>query len=189
MNRLVERWLRGWLTAWAHAVQFVGGIVATTTVRISNIPIGAVARASIGTDGASVAGTVYYSELWLPANKTITGIAPLNGTTGVGTDKVIVALYSSTGALLAHSDLDGVLASGADAFQEIPLTAPYAAVGPARYFVAMQVNGTTTPHQRIPTATYLNATGSVAGSFGTLPASITPPTTTTADVGPIAYVY
>lgn len=164
-----------------------GGIVATTNAKISNIPLGAVALASIGTDAASVAGTVYYSEIFLPANKTITSIGLLNGTS-VGTDKVIYGLYSSTGALLANTALAGTLGAGADSFQSIDLTAPYAAVGPARYFLALQVEGTSHANQRISANTYLNYAGSVVGVFGTLPATITPPTSTTAGAGPIGYV-
>lgn len=164
-----------------------GGIVASTLGKVSNIPLGPVALASIGTDGASVAGTVYYSEIFIPANKTITSIALLNGTT-VGTDKVIYGLYSSSGDLLANTALAGTLGSGADSFQSIALTAPYSAVGPARYFLALQVEGTNHAHQRISASTYLNYAGSVVGVFGTLPSTITPPTSTTADKGPIGYV-
>jgi hypothetical protein len=170
------------------ASTLTGGIVGTTPTRISNILIGGVARASIGTDGAHVAGKVYFSELWLPTNKTLTGIGFLNGTT-VGTDKMIVGLYSSAGVLLANSALAGALGAGQDDFQQIAFTAAYAAVGPARYWIAIQCEGTTHQTQKIAAATYLNSTGSVAGSFGTMPATITPTTTTTADVGPIGYVY
>ncbi len=156
--------------------------------RISNIPIGGVARASIGTDGASVAGTVYRSEIYVPEPMEVTGIAMLNGTTAVGTDDVIYALYDGDGNLLASTALAGTLAAVADVFQEIALTAPIS-INRGKHFLALQVEGTTTPHQRIATLTYLNATSSAVGVFGTLPASFTPPTTTTADVGPIGYLY
>lgn len=155
-------------------------------VRLSNIPIGPVARASIGTDAAHVNGTIYYSEIVVPTRRTVTGIGVLNGTT-VGTNNLIAALYDAAGALVANTALAGTLGAGADTFQEIALTAPVT-IEPGRYFVATQANGTTHQTQKIATATYLNATGSVAGAFGTLPA-ITPPTTTTADVGPVAYLY
>lgn len=174
--------------ATAGAYTPTGGIVGTTPTRIANIPIGPVARASIGTDAVGVAGTVYFADIWLPSNKTITGIAPLNGTS-VGTDKVIVGLYSAAGALLANSALAGVLGAGADDFQEIALTATYAAVGPGRYWIATQFEGTAHATQRMAAAGYLNSTGSVAGTFGTLPPTITVTTTFTAGVGPVAYVY
>jgi hypothetical protein len=190
--------LKRWMTALNSAISvstisasgaatLSGGIVATTPAKISNIPLGGVALASIGTDGASVAGTVYYSEIFIPANKTVTSIALLNGTT-VGTDKVIYGLYSSTGTLLANTDLAGTLGAGADTFQAVALTTPYAAVGPARYWLALQVEGTTHQNQRIAASAYLNYAGKVAGTFGTLPATITPPTSTAANEGPIGFV-
>lgn len=169
------------------AITPTGGIVGTSPIRIPNIPIGAVAYASLGTSTTPVAGTIYISEVFLPVNKTIAGIGILNGAT-VGTDAGIVGLYSAAGALLANSALAGATTSGTNAFQEFAFTTPYAAVGPNKYFIAYQVNGTTTRFRSIATNTYLNTTKSTAGVFGTLGAQ-TPPTTTTADVGPIGYLY
>ena len=173
----------GWST---HRTQ-AAGIAGTTLGNVCNIPIGTVALASIATDVASVAGTIYYSEIFLPANKICTGIGLLNGTT-VGTDLVIYGLASSTGALLANTALAGTLSATADVFQQIAFTAPYTAVGPARYFLLLQVNGTTACHQKIAASTFRNFASSVAGVFGTL-ADITPPTSTVADKGPIGYLY
>lgn len=171
------------------ATTLTGGLVGTSMARISNIPIGGVARASIGTDAVHVAGTIYVSEIWIPTNKTITGIGVLNGTV-VGTDKLIVGLYSSGGNLLANSALAGATSAGADGFQEIALTTPYAAVGPARYWIAVQCEGTTAATQRIAASTYLNYSKSYAGVFGTLDASLVPlPSSVEADAGPIGYVY
>lgn len=168
------------------ATTLTGGVVATTMARIPNI---ADPLATTGTDKTYVAsGDKYYAEVFLPANKTITGIAYMNGPT-VGTNKVIVALYSSAGAKLANSATAGVTTSGADAWQEVAFTATYAAVGPARYWVVLQADGTTDNFHAIAASTYLNLTGTdTADAFGTLTA-ITPPTTFTADVGPIAYLY
>lgn len=175
------------MAAFTSAIAVAGGLVATSRARLSTIPIGPVAYGSLGTSAVHVAGTLYYTEIDLPANKTLTGISVLNGATA-GTDNLIVALYSSAGTLLANSALAGALSAGTSAFQDIPFTATYAAVGPARYFVAVQCNGTTATTRRIAANTYLNRSGSAAGVFGTL-AAITPPTTITADTGPIAAVY
>lgn len=165
-----------------------GDATSSLPIRVGNVPIGPVARASMGTDGVSVAGTVYFADMHLPEAMTVKGIAVLNGTTSVGTDKVIVALFDEAGNRLATSALAGTLAAGADAFQEVPLTAAIS-IPKGRYWIGLQVEGTTTPHQRIAADTYLNSTGSVVGVFGTIPATITPTTTTTADKGPIAYLY
>lgn len=173
----------GWSTVHTQAA----GIAGTSLGQVCNIPIGNTAYGSLGTSGVHTAGTMYYSEIFLPANKTITGIACLNGATD-GTDKLIFALASSTGAVLATTALAGVTSSGTDAFQQIALTATYDAIGPARYFVILQCNGTTATTRKIAASTFRNWASSVAGVFGTI-AAITPPTSTVADKGPIAYVY
>lgn len=50
-------------------------------------------------------------------------------------------------------------------------------------------NGTTATVRTIAANTYIDAnTGSAAGTFGTM-LDFTPPTTFTADVGPVAYLY
>lgn len=162
------------------------GVVATTTRRIRNIGNIHVALASLGTSAVHVAGTMYRSEVWLPANKVITGISVLNGATAA-TDNLQVSLYDATGALVAQSA--ATLATGANAFQDIPFTTPYSAKGPALYIVQVQANGTTTTTRRIAAGTSGLMAASAAGSFGTIPATITPPTTFTADVGPIVDLY
>lgn len=170
------------------AITPTGGIVATVD-RVPNIPIGAVALGSLGTNTTPVAGTLYFASVWLDANKTITGIAQLNGS-AVGTDKTIVSLWNSAGTLVANSDLAGTTCVGTDAWQEVAFTGTYAAKGPGRFWVGVQVNGTTCRLRTIAASTYLNFTGSsTPGAFGTIGSSITPPTATAADKGPIAYLY
>lgn len=171
------------------ATTLTGGLVGTTLRRITNVPIGGVAYGSVGTDvGAADSGDIFFSEIWLPCNKTLTGAAVLNGAT-VGTDKWILALANNAGTVVATTALAGTTTAGADAFQQIAFTATYAAVGPARYWLILQANGATDRFQAIAANTYLLDTGTNAsGVFGTL-ASITPTTSFTADLGPIGYVY
>ncbi len=126
--------------------------------------------------------------LFLPTNYTITGLGFLIGSVG-GTDGVIVALYDSGGLLLANSLLTGSPAGttcGTTAtFQEIALTATYAAKGPALYFAAVQISGNTC---RLRLSVANGARGSSqAGSQATL-ATLTPLPTTTA-AAPIMYAY
>ena len=140
-----------------------------------------------GTSTTPVAGTIYLSELRIGTTKDLTGIGVLNAAT-VGTDEYIVALFDSDGTFLVSSALAGVTSSGADAFQEVPFTAAFRAV-PGRYWVGVQLNGTTDRFRTIAASTYVDVlTKSSAGAFGTVPDQ-TAPTTFTADVGPIAYVY
>ncbi len=146
-----------------------------------------VALATSGNDTANTNGDVYWCQTFIPCNTTITGVNYLIGSVG-GTDKVIVALYSSTGVLLANSALAGVTTGTAANFQAVPFTAPYAAVGPAVYYVAVQMNGTTAKWRSHTAPGLTFVTGTVAGTFGTL-AAITPGTTYTANKGPIACTY
>jgi len=178
----------GGVTA-AGAIRPDNGVSATGRSRYATIPVGSVAYGSLGTNTTLVAGTTYWAEVYIPANVTLTGVAVLNGAT-VGTDKWIVGLYATAGgAAVANSNLSGTASSGADAFQAIAFTATYAALGPARFWVAFQSNGTTDKVRTIAVSTFVETlTKSATGSFGTLP-SLTVPTTVTADVGPIAYVY
>lgn len=175
---MVDRWLAQQLAAPA---------------RISNIPIGSVAYASLGTSAVHVAGTLYAAEWQIREAKVLTGMAVLNGATA-STDNAIVALYNAAGVAIAWSALAGTLASGANAFQQIAFAgsltgATTVQVKPGIYYAVTQFSGTTTTTRRIAASTFLNTTISQAGSFGTL-ANLSPlPSATVADVGPIVYGY
>lgn len=154
---------------------------------LPNVPIGAFA--SLGTSAVHVAGTWYRSEIFVPHWAPWTGINVLNGVT-VGTDNLMVALYDTNGVLVANSAVAGVLSAGANAFQSIAFTSATGPLAPGRYFVAVQCNGTTATTRRQAAVMGGNTMSSSAtGTFGTVPASFTPPTTFTADVGPIASLY
>lgn len=142
------------------------------------------AFATLGTNTTLVAGTTLFSEIFVPHWAQWTGLAVLNGTT-VGTDNGLVALYDTNGVLVANSAVAGVLAAGADAFQNRSfLTAPLLA--PGRYFGAYQSNGTTATIRTHAAANGGNQmVGSATGTFGTVLATITVPTTFTTGVGPI----
>lgn len=152
-----------------------------------SIAVGSVAYASVGNATTTVAGTIYWSEIYVTRNFTATGVAVLNAGT-VGTDKGLVGLYSSAGVLLANSATAGATTSGANAFQSYNFTGTIALLGPARYWIAYQSNGTTDNFRTVAASTFLLLTKSATGAFGTLTA-LAPPTTFTANVGPIGYVY
>lgn len=169
--------------------QWINGDASQTTRVHSKVLYapqpGAVLYTSINTTGtAPVAGTLFCTEIQLPYSKLITGLAVLNGTV-VGTDNHLVALYDNTGNLLANSAVAGALAATASNYQQISFTTPYYAVGPAQFFACAQSNGTTATIRMLVTQVqdqYL--TKSIAGTFGTVPATITVPTTFTTAVGP-----
>ena len=151
------------------------------------------AFAAMGTNTTLVAGTLYRAEIFIPHYAQWTGIQVLNGAT-VGTDNGLVALYDSNGILIANSALAGALAAGANAFQQRAfLVAPFLA--PGRYLLAYQSNGITATIRTQAAADGGNPmTASSTGAFGTIgtiggAAFFTPPTTFTANVGPIAALY
>ena len=160
----------------------VGNVAPSAVFAIGGAP----AAGTTGNNTADTNGTVYVSELWLPVNKTLTGAGWLIGTTG-GSDKAIVSLYSATGTLLANSTTSGVTVGTGNTFQSIAFTATYAAVM-GKYFVGYCANGTTATFQTYSIAGSPFMAGSGTQTFGT-PASITAPTTFTANQGPICFVY
>lgn len=153
---------------------------------LPNVPINAFA--SLGTSAVHVAGSLYVSEIQVPHYATWTGIGVLNGAT-VGTDNGLVALYGSDGRFIRSSALAGALSAGANAFQNRAFTSAVT-LAPGRYFIVSQFNGTTATTRRIAATMGGNTMSAViAGTFGTLPATITVPTTFTADAGPIGWLY
>lgn len=157
-------------------------------LKYTTIPIGDVAYGSIGTDTTPVSGTHYVAEVYVERTKSITGVGYLTGSVGA-TDNVIVGLYNAKGVLLASSTLAGTLcAGGANVFQQVAFTAA-AILPPARYWIVLQFNGTTTRFRTVALNTFLDIrTKSTAGVFGTIDA-LTLPTTFASNVGPVAYVY
>lgn len=139
-------------------------------------------------DKTMVAGSRYYSSVVIGFPALLTGISVNVGTTG-GTDSWIVELHSPTGVLLATSTTAGTTAGTANTWQQIAFTATYNLTQPGTYFLALQSNGTTAKFASLNAPTSSGVlTGSATGVFGT-GASITPPTTYTANLGPKALVY
>jgi len=147
--------------------------------------IGSVAYTGAGTSTAKATNTMYCTEIDLPYNKYLTGLGMLNGATAT-TDKWVLALYDSSGNLLANSAVAGATASGASTFQKQAFTTPYYAVGPAQYFACAQGDsGTTATLNLIPTGTQdtLLVKKFASQTFGTLAAIAVPTAFTTASGG------
>lgn len=178
----------------AQAMQLIGAMTLSGGVVQTTAPHGfrnfAPSTAITGTDTAFANNTLFLSSIFVPVNKTLTGVGFLLGSVG-GTDKVIVALYDATGAPVANSTVaaSGTTAGTAANTQEIPFTATYAAKGPNMYYVGVAANGATAKLRTVPafTATELFC-GSVAWTHGTV-AAVVAPTAFAADKAPIAYVY
>lgn len=143
-----------------------------------------------GTDTDFASGTAFFTSVFIPTSKVLTGIGFLMGSVG-GTDKVVVQLHDDSGLLLANSTLTGggTTAGTAAQTQKIPFTSTYQVYGPAMYYIGVSANGNTAKLLTVPA--YRGAelfAGSVSQTAAT-PAAITPPTTFTADKAPIAFVY
>lgn len=166
-----------------------GGMQASTT-GFTAFPTGGTMNILNGTSGFSktpVSGTIYWASVFIPMNITVSGINYQIGNAG-GTDKVIAALYDSTGTLLRSSNLAGVTVGSANTKQQVPLTSPIAIVGPGVYYIALQFDGTTARFMSFGNNEAGFVTGSTTGTFGTVP-SITPGTTFSANTGPFASTY
>lgn len=146
----------------------------------------AIAFYNNNTSKTMVAGTRYFRNIVLGTATSITGISVLVGSTG-GTDLWNVELHDSTGATLATSLLTGTTAGTAGTFQQIAFTAALT-VAAGTYFIVVQSNGTTAKFGAFNSPTSPLLTGSATGTLGTA-ASITPPTTYTAGLGPVAIPY
>lgn len=155
---------------------------------LPNMPLGNAALTAAGTSSVHVAGTLNISEIYIPHWNVWKGLAVLNGTV-VGTDNMLVALYNSAGVLVANSAVAGTLSASASTFQNRDFVTPIL-LSPGRYFCGVQSNGTTATSNKFVTANGVNVlTTSSTGTFGTVPASITVPTTFTTAVGCVCQLY
>ncbi len=155
-------------------------------------PIGNVLYTAVETNGTAAGATteMYCEEIDLPYSKLVTGLAILNGTTAT-TDNHNVELYDFGGKLLANSAAAGAIASGASAWQKYNFTTPFYAVGPAQYFGCFTANGTTaTVRHTITSVNDVFIGNKITGlTFGTIAASITPPSSFTTALGPYLQIY
>lgn len=148
---------------------------------------GAPVLGTAGTATTGIANQLWYTQLFVPHNFTITNAAVLCGTTCT-TDKIAIGIWSTAGTLLAWTSATvgaGTTLSGASTWQKIALTTPYAAAGPGRYIIGVVTSGTNAAD--IQTAPLLGGVCAVASSQGTL-ANFTPATTATTNSCPFVYV-
>lgn len=151
------------------------------------------ALATAGTNTTLAAATTfsYVSEIDIPISMTVTGISVLAGGTAGGANNWAVALFTSAGGTAVAHSASTTSASSTNAFLDLPFTVAYSATGPGQYWAEFQSDGTTDKIQTIAAANswkrgWTQKPASTA--FGTFP-SLTPPSTFTADVGPIACLY
>lgn len=136
-----------------------------------------------GTDTTPVITEEYVSEVFVPCNAPLTGVALLNGSAAAG--NLTVILYDSTGNIVANSA--STAQSGTAAYQQIPFATAYQAKGPAKYFVGLQCSSTSARFRTHILGNF-GAAKKTSQTYGTL-TTLTPPSTFTTALGPIADVY
>lgn len=138
--------------------------------------------ASDGTNATPSATEFYIAEIAVEYSVAVSGIAIFNGSVASGNLKVGIAL--SSGVVIAQS-LSTAMA-GTDTYQRIPM--PVNLLGPAVYYALLFVDNATARINCHPIGTFGTSkkTGQVYATGFT---AITPPTTFTADVGPIMTLY
>lgn len=137
-----------------------------------------------GTEKTTVVTETYIAQIHIPRPMLVTGIAVMNGASPAGS--YVLALADDTGAVVANTALAGTAASGGDAYQRIGFTAAYFA-RPGTYYVLLQCNSASGVFNGHIFGDF--RTGKKTGEvFGTL-TTITPPTTFTTILGPIASLY
>jgi hypothetical protein len=148
--------------------------------------------ANVSTDGTNLSIVVtelYVAEVFIPCNMTVTGVSVFWGDATEGNAKVM--LFNSAGTRLALSASTDVSAHTADAYStRIPFSAAYGAKGPATYYVGVICDTNT---HRINTHVIGDfGAGKITGLVYATEAgyaTITPPTTFTTGLGPIASLY
>jgi hypothetical protein len=131
-----------------------------------------------------VATEVYIAEVTVPYNATVTGVAIFNGTVASGNVKV--GLANSAGAVVATSA--STASAGTAVYQLVPFTAVYNAIGPATYYVLTFYDNATVRPQAL-TVGVCGAAKQITQVYATGFTAITPPTTFTTALGPVANLY
>lgn len=131
-----------------------------------------------------VATEFYVSEVFVPANVTVTGVAVFNSATISGNVKV--GLANSSGVNVATSASTAM--AGTSVYQRVPFTGTYAAVGPATYYVEVFYDNATVRPNTI-TAGSCGVTKATSQVFATGFTTVAAPTTFTTALGPVANLY
>jgi hypothetical protein len=141
--------------------------------------------AGSGNDSTPVITETYVSEIFIPCNMTVTGVALFNGSDVTG--NVTVGLATSAGAPIAAAQSASTAGSGTDAYQRVPFAAPYAALGPATYYLQVQYDSGTARYNTHTVGNF-GVLVQTAQTYGAL-TSFTPPTTFVTNVANIASLY
>ena len=172
---------------WVNGPITAQGMAPTVVLNVSP---GNVLYTSINTNGTTLtANDIYCTEIDLPANRLSTGMAVLNGTS-VATDHHQYLLYDATGNLIANTASTTSFGSASE-YGQVAWTTSYYLVGPAKYYGCFWSNGTTATVRMLLTQVndFLPAGLISTATYGTIPSTITVPTTFTTAQGAYSYIY
>lgn len=136
------------------------------------------------TDQTPVITEVYFAEVFIPTNVTVTGVSLFRGSVSSGNYKV--GLANSAGVLVATSA--STASSGTDAYVDVAFTAPYSAIGPATYYVLTFYDNVTVRANTHTIGRFV-AGKQTGQTYATGFTTITPGTSFTTALGPVATLY
>lgn len=144
----------------------------------------------VGTSTTTTNTSMYCSQIYLPQNKLLTGLWILNGTATANGHRNVI-LYDAAGNLIANSGSTTTTGT-ASQYQQFAFTSQYLGVGPAWYVGCSQAQNSSDSLNLVVTADG-NAgilTQIYTGqTYGTIPATITPPSAYTTAQGPYFAFY
>ena len=138
---------------------------------------------TMGTDTTPVVTETYIARIFVPVNTTLTGVAILNGSAVAG--NVTVGLADYNGVVIAQSA--STAQSGTAALQSIPFASSVDILGPGTYYVMVQFDSTSARFRTHAIGRFVTQK-QTSQTYGTL-TTVTPATTFTANVGPVATTY
>ncbi len=171
-------------------VTATGGLIQSSTNKSTVFHSGGIGfgATTAATQHQIVTTETYYAEVFIPANATITGVAVLNGATTNAGVNLNVGLANSAGTIVASSATT-TAQGAANAWQQIPFSSPYSAVGPGKYFLAVQ-GSATTGYIATHTIGNFGASKVTSETYGTFLTTASYATTTfTTALGPVADTY
>lgn len=163
-----------------------GSVQSTVYHSGGTAPFSGVAATSGATNASIVTTETYVCEVFIPDNTTLTGVSVLNGTAVAG--HLNVGLANAAGTVVAKSATN-VSGSGTSTYQQIPFSATYSAIGPAKYFILLQGDNTSARYNAHTIGNF-GATKVTSETYGTFLTTAAYSTTTfTTAIAPVADVY
>lgn len=154
--------------------RLAAGMSFGTQTVYQNVPHGANPLNSTGVETSfAVSGTIQYTWLWVPSDKTISIVGYLMGSTAAGL--VSAGIWDQNGSLITASVSSGVSPPGGSVnfWHEITLSTSAFLAGPGLYFVGVQ--GSSNSRIRVmASSSYVLRAGSTAAAPApfAMPASI-----------------